>query len=128
VIVNKVHYEADEEAEGEAETDDVEKTLQMRAMPLSAMPGATGESTELRTVPLPQPRIKATELEFWRSIKDGSDAADFQLYIEQFPHGIYVALARRKIAKLQGGTTGGQEQENHQRYEPPRTRGKRAPE
>jgi eukaryotic-like serine/threonine-protein kinase len=103
--------------EGEAETDDVEKTLQMRAMPLSAMPGPTGDATELRTVPLPQPRIKATELEFWRSIKDGSEAADFQLYIEQFPHGIYVALAKRKIARLQGGATGGQEQEKREMEE-----------
>jgi len=99
--------------EGEAEAEEVEKTLQIRAMPLSAMPQA-GDATELRTVPLPQPRIKATELEFWRSIKDGNDSADFQLYIEQFPHGIYVALARRKIAKLQGGATGGQEQEKHE--------------
>src|SRR5262249_34506611 len=44
------------------------------------------------------------ELEFWRSIKDGNDAADFDLYLQQFPSGIYAALARRKIAKLKGGT------------------------
>ena len=96
--------------EGEAESEEIDKTVAMRAMPLSAAP-MTGEATELRTVPMPQPSIKATELEFWRSIKDGNDPADFQLYIEQFPHGIYVALARRKIAKLQGGATSGQDQE-----------------
>ena len=103
--------------EGEGETDDVEKTLQMRAMPFSAAPGAAGDATELRTVPLPQPRIKATELEFWRSIKDGSDPADFNLYIEQFPQGIYVALAKRKIAKLQGLSSGGGEQEKRENEE-----------
>jgi serine/threonine protein kinase/membrane protein involved in colicin uptake len=42
------------------------------------------------------------ELEFWRAIKDGTDADDFDLYIQQFPNGIYAALAKRKIAKLRG--------------------------
>jgi len=42
------------------------------------------------------------DLEFWRAIKDGEDASDFELYIEQFPNGIYTALAKRKIAKLRG--------------------------
>jgi serine/threonine-protein kinase len=103
--------------EGIAESDDDEKTLQIRAMPLSEAPGAAGEPTELRTVPLAQPRIKATELEFWRSIKDGDDPADFNLYIEQFPHGIYAALAKRKIAKLQGLASGGSEQEKRENEE-----------
>jgi eukaryotic-like serine/threonine-protein kinase len=103
--------------EGETDSEEVEKTVAMRAMPMSEMPGRTGEATELRTVPMPQPRIKATELEFWRSIKDGSDPADFQLYIEQFPHGIYVALAKRKIARLQGVASGGGEQEKRENEE-----------
>jgi len=42
------------------------------------------------------------DLEFWRSIKDGDDPNDFDLYIEQFPNGIYTALAKRKSAKLRG--------------------------
>ncbi len=42
------------------------------------------------------------ELEFWRSIKDGNDPDDFELYVQQFPAGIYAALAKRKIAKLRG--------------------------
>jgi serine/threonine-protein kinase len=104
--------------EGETESDEIEKTVAMRAMPMSERPpGAGGEATELRTVPMPQPRIKATELEFWRSIKDGSDPADFQLYIEQFPHGIYVALAKRKIARLQGVASGSGEQEKRENEE-----------
>ncbi|HUQ75003.1 MAG TPA: bifunctional serine/threonine-protein kinase/formylglycine-generating enzyme family protein [Burkholderiales bacterium] len=40
------------------------------------------------------------ELEFWRAIKDGNDPEDFKLYIQQFPNGIYAALAKRKITKL----------------------------
>ena len=42
------------------------------------------------------------ELEFWRAIKDGNDPDDFELYVQQFPTGIYAALAKRKIAKLRG--------------------------
>ncbi|HKU45849.1 MAG TPA: protein kinase [Burkholderiales bacterium] len=42
------------------------------------------------------------ELEFWRAIKDGNDPDDFELYVQQFPTGIYSALAKRKIAKLRG--------------------------
>ena len=42
------------------------------------------------------------ELEFWRSIKDGNDPDDFELYVQQFPTGIYAALAKRKIQKLRG--------------------------
>src|SRR5689334_9801030 len=42
------------------------------------------------------------ELEFWRAIKDGNDPDDFELYIQQFPTGIYAKLAKRKIAKLRG--------------------------
>jgi serine/threonine-protein kinase len=101
--------------EGEAETEDVEKTVAMNAIVVTpgAAPRDAGDPTVLRTGALPSagPRVKASELEFWRSIKDGSDAADFQLYIEQFPQGIYVALARRKIARLQGVASGGGEQE-----------------
>src|SRR3954467_5542809 len=42
------------------------------------------------------------ELEFWRAIKDGNDPDDFELYVQQFPTGIYAALAKRKIGKLRG--------------------------
>jgi serine/threonine-protein kinase len=42
------------------------------------------------------------ELEFWRAIKDGNDPEDFELYVQQFPSGIYAALARRKVARLRG--------------------------
>src|SRR4030095_4313085 len=47
-------------------------------------------------------RNQEVELEFWRAIKDGNDPDDFELYVQQFPNGIYAALAKRKIAKLRG--------------------------
>ena len=44
------------------------------------------------------------EVEFWRSIKDSTEAEEFELYVEQFPQGAYASLARRKIEKLRRGT------------------------
>jgi serine/threonine-protein kinase len=110
--------------EGEAETEDVEATLKLRAMPEAGeiididptvvLPGAASS---------PALRTKATELEFWRSIKDGNDPADFDSYIEQFPSGIYAALAKRKGAKLRGQASGGLEQERREIEEAARREG-----
>ena len=42
------------------------------------------------------------EKEFWDGVKDSTDADEIALYIEQFPHGAFVALAKKKIAALGG--------------------------
>ena len=120
--------------EGEGESEDAEKTIRLKAPPgvgVSA-PAAhtggtpvqgTGEPTILRTgdstvlrpgASTPASRTKATELEFWRSIKDGNDPADFDSYIAQFPSGIYAELAKRRSAKLRGLASGGAEQEKRE--------------
>jgi hypothetical protein len=91
--------------EGRGDEDDGDKTV-------------VGSMTATGMMPAPQiaaaradasARTNATasgtqevELEFWRSIKDGNDPDDFELYVQQFPAGIYAALAKRKIAKLRG--------------------------
>jgi serine/threonine-protein kinase len=107
--------------EGLPTVDDVEKTVILsQAAAALAMPApqeAAGDPTVIRTVPPPAaspPRTKATELEFWRSIKDGNDPADFDLYVQQFPTGIYAALAKRKSAKLRGIAPEAQEQERRE--------------
>ena len=74
--------------EGGSTDDESEKTI---AIPAKKLPGAA------------RPGQQEAELEFWRSIKDGNDPEDFELYVQQFPNGIYAALAKRKIAKLRGG-------------------------
>lgn len=43
---------------------------------------------------------KAVELEFWLSIRNGSDADDFELYLRQFPDGQFVQQAKDLLAKL----------------------------
>jgi serine/threonine protein kinase len=91
--------------EGKSEEDDSDKTvvgsmadLGSIAKPSPQMAGAKGDATKGTTATGSQ----EVELEFWRAIKDGNDPDDFDLYVQQFPTGIYAALAKRKIAKLRG--------------------------
>jgi len=62
----------------------------------------------LPAAPAPAPAARAeqqgteAELEFWREVKDSDDPEELELYIEQFPRGVYVELARKKIADLGG--------------------------
>src|SRR5260221_396908 len=91
--------------EGKSEEDDSDKTvvgsmadLGSIAKPSTQMAGAKPEGTKGTTATGSQ----EVELEFWRAIKDGNDPDDFDLYVQQFPTGIYAALAKRKIAKLRG--------------------------
>jgi serine/threonine protein kinase len=84
------------------------------APPVEGRSGATTSGT--------QNSSQEIELEFWRAIKDGNDPGDFELYVQQFPTGIYAALAKRKIAKLRGlaaeeSTTGARQQEKNEAEE-----------
>ena len=48
----------------------------------------------------------AVEQEFWDSIKDSSDPADFQAYLKKFPNGSFADLAKNRLAALKNtGTT-----------------------
>jgi len=40
------------------------------------------------------------EIEFWRSIKDSTDSADFEVYLRKYPQGHYAELAQLKLDKL----------------------------
>ena len=53
-----------------------------------------------QTVPVPGARSSEAELEFWDGVKDSDDPEEIQLYIEQFPRGEFVELARRRIEAL----------------------------
>jgi serine/threonine-protein kinase len=92
-----------------ADEDDSERTVvgpmtgapAARPSPNIAGVSAQGTGTTSRTTSGTQSN-QEVELEFWRAIKDGNDPDDFELYVQQFPTGIYAALAKRKIAKLRG--------------------------
>jgi hypothetical protein len=40
------------------------------------------------------------DLQFWNGVKDSKKIDDFQLYLEQFPSGVFARLARSKIDSL----------------------------
>src|SRR5262245_9173042 len=94
--------------EGRPAEDDSDKTVVGGAMPdmpkpqprVAAAAAAPGQTAG--TISGSQAGSQEVELEFWRAIKDGNDPDDFELYVQQFPTGIYAALAKRKIAKLRG--------------------------
>src|SRR5687768_2115180 len=95
--------------EGRGEEEDSDKTIvgEMTAPPMRSAPqprpsaAVGGSGTQSGT----QAGNQEVELEFWRAIKDGNDPDDFELYVQQFPTGIYAALAKRKIDKLRGAAT-----------------------
>ena len=93
--------------EGRGEEDDSDKTvvgdLTIQApAPRAAQPRPAAAVGSSGTQTSTQAGNQEVELEFWRAIKDGNDPDDFDLYVQQFPNGIYAALARRKITKLRG--------------------------
>src|SRR6267143_749255 len=75
-----------------------------------AVPEAETTLVVPRDTPVPQAthpealRSGEMELEFWRSIKDSDDPNDFELYVRQFPQGVYASLAGRKASKLRSGS------------------------
>src|SRR5205814_8263299 len=97
--------------EGKAEEDDSDKTVAgamtgdfaalAKPAPAVAKVGSQ-ESSRTQSTGTQAGGSQEVELEFWRTIKDGNDPDDFDLYVQQFPTGIYAALAKRKIAKLRG--------------------------
>src|SRR6266705_5411405 len=80
-------------AEGKPAIPEVEPTLVVPHEP------AVSQATHPEAL-----RSWEMELEFWRSIKDSNDPNDFELYVRQFPQGVYASLAARKAAKLRSGS------------------------
>lgn len=50
----------------------------------------------------PPPDADTIEMLYWSSIKDSNEAADFDTYLARYPHGQFVDLAWRKLAKSRG--------------------------
>ncbi len=89
--------------EGKAATDESDKTI-VGSLAFDALlpPAAIASAGAGTSTSTGQTSTQEVELEFWRSIKDGNDADDFDLYVKQFPEGIYTSLAKRKSAKIRG--------------------------
>jgi eukaryotic-like serine/threonine-protein kinase len=91
-----------------ASFDDGATILAAPPPPTASQSGARRTSSGVRPVAQERaPRNAEADLEFWRSIKDSNDPDDMDFYIEKFPEGIYVDLAKRKLAKLRRSSGSG---------------------
>ena len=66
------------------------------AAPSGEAPMLTSEAAP----PDPAPPAPSVELVFWESIKDSPRAADYEAYLEQYPEGSFVALARTRLEEF----------------------------
>ncbi|MER9002255.1 MULTISPECIES: caspase domain-containing protein [unclassified Mesorhizobium] len=62
-------------------------------------PLATTAEPKQASGPLPQsaPPDNAVELAYWATIKDSTDKSFFEAYLQQFPTGVFAAIAKLKI-------------------------------
>ncbi len=49
----------------------------------------------------PPPVTQDSDTVFWESIKDSDDPADFRNYMQQYPQGKFISLAKDRLAELQ---------------------------
>ena len=65
---------------------------------------APEDPDEVLAQPLPVPSTQGSEAEteFWDDVKDSDDPEDLKLYLEQFPQGMFIDQAKRRIAALRG--------------------------
>jgi carboxyl-terminal processing protease len=73
------------------------------AVVLLEQPVAPAPAPVAAAVPAPQPAQQAAidkEVVFWESIKDSTDPAEYEAYLQQYPDGSFAPLAKAKIAKL----------------------------
>ena len=51
----------------------------------------------------------AAEREFWASVKGSTDPAELQAYLDLYPDGTYVVLARVRLKRMQAAATGAED-------------------
>lgn len=87
-------------------------TAPWQEAPIASAHAATGLGQS--TVPdikiagvLPKNSAEQFELTFWESIKDSTHASDYEAYLQTYPKGRFVALARARIEQLRAATRKG---------------------
>ena len=67
--------------------------------------GGRSPAERLAVEELAAERVAAQkELLFWESVKDSQDPSDIQAYLDKYPQGEYVVLARNRLKRLLSGT------------------------
>jgi hypothetical protein len=68
--------------------------------------GAESKGTRAAQNPAAPPDAKTMDLTFWQSVAGSNDPAQLKAYLDQYPNGAFVALAKAKITALQAGPPG----------------------
>ena len=65
------------------------------------LPSQTNRISSSNLPPIGAFDERQLDLGYWESVKDSNSIEDFSLYLENYPNGIYAALAKRRISVLQ---------------------------
>jgi carboxyl-terminal processing protease len=66
-------------------------------------------ATAAPAAPAPKPAAASTpasreaETSFWKGIQESKQASDYEAYLEQYPNGLFVGLAKNRLASLGAG-------------------------
>ena len=74
------------------------------SLPLASQSRDRVKATTKPTTPSPGPpktnESERVEIEFWQSIRESSDPADFEAYLHKYPRGKFAILAKNGLARL----------------------------
>ena len=68
--------------------------------PSSSRPPAAPAAVSTPQQPPSSPSSSEVEVVFWQSILNSQNPSDFEAYLEQFPNGVFRALAQNRLATL----------------------------
>lgn len=83
-LLNVLGYDVKKEEPVASKTDGTPPVSPPRAVPVAGPPAASDPSQ--------------IELEFWKTVKDSLDPAEYEAYLKAYPQGMFVHLARARIA------------------------------
>ena len=83
------------------DTAGLERATAEKANEAAALAKIIAEEPPLiEPIPVSSPVDSQTELVFWESIKDSARASDYEAYLDQYPDGVFVALARTRLEEF----------------------------
>jgi outer membrane protein assembly factor BamD (BamD/ComL family) len=72
---------------------------------VSQLGGTSSPVSTPTPVPTGNPSTSNVEEQYWDAVKNSSKAQDFQGYLDNYPSGKYVSIAKLKMSQLGGATT-----------------------
>src|ERR1700694_45772 len=60
----------------------------------------------LAAAPVAAQSTDPADLAFWQTVQNSSDPAEYEAYLQAFPHGTFATLARARMVRLMAGGAG----------------------